>query len=169
MDIVLRPLRSSPRRGAAPVVVSVAAVSATTAAARSDGPDATIFCCSLVPGPLIPHPRRVPLLTCAFLVSVDERSFALSLSLPSLVSINVPPGCAATFPVSLSSSLYPLPSSSVRPGGLIDGPSCRDELGPVAAVFFGRLRPVLLERAHAQFAGSRQSLPAAVARFPRQS
>lgn len=74
------------------------------------------------------------------------RSFPLSS-----VSINVPSGTTfalATFSITFLSSaclalplfilIFPFP---VCRGGLIDGSSCRDELGPVAAVFFGRLCP----------------------------
>jgi hypothetical protein len=46
--------------------------------------------------------------------------------------------------------------STVRQGGLIDGSSCRDELGPVAAVFFGGLLPCpSCCTAHARLAGCR--------------
>lgn len=74
------------------------------------------------------------------------RSFFPNLHSCQLMSHRIQ-RCAATFSVSfLSSALLPtlcLISSFIYQDGLIDGTSCRDELGLVAAVFFsGRFSPL---------------------------
>lgn len=130
--------------------------------------------CSHTPSPPAVLHLRVPLLMCTFLVPVDERSLALSLLHPCQLMSYPTTFALATFSITfLSSACLPLPlsiprliPSSVCRGGLIDGSSCCDELGPVAAVFFGGLYPSpSFSRAHIRLCRLPQSLPAATALF----
>lgn len=116
----------------------------------------------VVPVSLHPH-RFASTRPLVHLPCSGGREIIRSFPLP-FVSINVPSDTTfalATFSITFLSSaclalpffilIFPFP---VCRGGLIDGSSCRDELGPVAAVFFGRLCPSpASSTAHAQLTG----------------